>query len=114
MQTPTTVRERANTSLLGGISSAFRVNPFVGGHLEVRKAHGAQLETTDGRTYLDMFMAHGSTLLGHAHPAVFQAVRDSLDDGVVDVAVPLGARSRDRELEDGSDEAGCEQYVPRD
>jgi glutamate-1-semialdehyde 2,1-aminomutase len=59
------------------------VNPFVGGHLEVRKAHGAQLETTDGRTYLDMFMAHGSTLLGHAHPAVFQAVRDSLDDGVV-------------------------------
>jgi glutamate-1-semialdehyde 2,1-aminomutase len=83
MQTPTTVRERASTSLLGGISSAFRVNPFVGGHLEVRSAHGAHLETTDGRTYLDMFMAHGSTLLGHAHPAVFQAVRDSLDGGVV-------------------------------
>jgi Glutamate-1-semialdehyde aminotransferase len=83
MQTPTTVRERASTSLLGGISSAFRVNPFVGGHLEVRSAHGAHLETTDGRTYLDMFMAHGSTLLGHAHSAVFQAVRDSLDGGVV-------------------------------
>jgi glutamate-1-semialdehyde 2,1-aminomutase len=83
MHTPTTVTERASTSLLGGISSAFRVNPFVGGHLEVRSAHGAYLETTDGRTYVDMFMAHGSTLLGHAHPAVFQAVRESLDGGVV-------------------------------
>lgn len=83
MQTPTTVCERASTSLLGGVSSAFRVNPFVGGHLEVRNAHGAHLETTDGRTYVDMFMAHGSALLGHAHPAVFQAVRDSLDGGVV-------------------------------
>jgi glutamate-1-semialdehyde 2,1-aminomutase len=83
MESSTTVSERASTSLLGGISSAFRVNPFVGGHLEVRNAHGAHLETTDGRTYLDMFMAHGSTVLGHAHPAVFQAVRDSLDGGVV-------------------------------
>ncbi|MGZ4316272.1 MAG: aspartate aminotransferase family protein [Gaiellaceae bacterium] len=80
MQVP--VRESV-TSLLGGISSAFRVNPFVGGHLEVRRADGAYLETTDGRTYIDMFMAHGTTVLGHAHPAVFQAVRDSLEGGVV-------------------------------
>jgi glutamate-1-semialdehyde 2,1-aminomutase len=70
-------------SLLGGISSAFRVNPFTGTHLQVRSAHGATVETTDGRTYIDMFMAHGSTVLGHAHPAVVAAVRDSLDDGVV-------------------------------
>ena len=70
-------------SLLGGISSAFRVNPFTGTHLQVRSAHGATIETTDGRTYIDMFMAHGSTVLGHAHPAVVAAVRDSLDDGVV-------------------------------
>lgn len=76
-------QEGASSSLLGGISSAFRVNPFVGGHLEVRNAHGAYLETTDGRTYVDMFMAHGTTVLGHAHPAVFQAVRDSLESGVV-------------------------------
>jgi glutamate-1-semialdehyde 2,1-aminomutase len=30
-----------------------------------------------------MFMAHGSTVVGHGHPAVMQAVRDSLADGVV-------------------------------
>lgn len=69
--------------LLGGISSAFRVNPFTGGHLEVADAHGATLRTTDGRTFIDMFMAHGSTVLGHAHPAVVAAVREALDAGVV-------------------------------
>jgi glutamate-1-semialdehyde 2,1-aminomutase len=30
-----------------------------------------------------MFMAHGSTVLGHGHPAVMQAVRDSLEAGIV-------------------------------
>jgi glutamate-1-semialdehyde 2,1-aminomutase len=70
-------------SLLGGISSQFRINPFTGKHITVRRAHGATLETVDGQTYLDMFMAHGSTVVGHAHPAVIEAVRASLDDGVV-------------------------------
>jgi len=71
------------TSLLGGISSAFRVNPFTGEHLQVRAARGATLETVEGKTYLDMFLAHGSTVVGHAHPKVLGAVRGSLDDGVV-------------------------------
>jgi glutamate-1-semialdehyde 2,1-aminomutase len=77
------VREDVASSLLGGISSQFRINPFTGGHLTTRRAHGAILETADGRTYLDMFMAHGSTVLGHAHPAVMAAVRECLGDGVV-------------------------------
>jgi glutamate-1-semialdehyde 2,1-aminomutase len=69
--------------LVGGISSAFRINPYTGRHVTVRRAHGAFIETAEGRTYLDMFMAHGSTVLGHGHPAVIQAVREILDDGVV-------------------------------
>jgi glutamate-1-semialdehyde 2,1-aminomutase len=73
----------SGTSLLGGISSAFRVNPYTGGHLTVRRAHGPYVETVDGALLIDMFMAHGSTLLGHAHPAVLGAVRAHLDDGVV-------------------------------
>ncbi|MGO8685690.1 MAG: aspartate aminotransferase family protein [Candidatus Dormibacteria bacterium] len=71
------------SALLGGISSQFRINPFTGGHLTVRRAEGAVIETADGQTYLDMFMAHGSTVVGHGHPSVMQAVRDSLSDGVV-------------------------------
>lgn len=70
-------------ALLGGISSAFRINPFTGTHLEVRRVEGARIETTDGREYIDMFMAHGSTVLGHAHHEVIAAVRQILDDGVV-------------------------------
>lgn len=69
--------------LLGGISSTFRTNPYTGGHLQVEDAHGARIRTADGRTYIDMFMAHGSTVIGHGHPAVMEAVRNALDTGVV-------------------------------
>ncbi len=78
-----TVSEGAGTSLLGGISSAFRINPYTGQHLTVRRAHGPYLETADGSVLIDMFMAHGSTVLGHAHPAVFDALRSRLESGVV-------------------------------
>ena len=88
MSAPATALER---SLLGGISSQFRINPFTGTHLEVRAVHGATFETTDGRTYIDMFMAHGSTVLGHAHPAVIDAIRRILADGLlIGYESPLG------------------------
>ncbi len=79
----TLVSTPAVQHLLGGISSSFRTNPYTGQYLTVARASGATIETTDGREYLDMFMAHGSTVLGHAHPAVLDAVRNVLDDGVV-------------------------------
>ena len=69
--------------LLGGISSTFRINPYTGGYLEVEDAHGSHIRTADGQTFIDMFMAHGSTVLGHAHPQVMDAVRGALDAGVV-------------------------------
>jgi glutamate-1-semialdehyde 2,1-aminomutase len=70
-------------ALLGGISSQFRVNPFTGEHLEVARANGAKILTTDGREFIDMFMAHGSTVLGHANHDVFGAIREILDAGVI-------------------------------
>jgi glutamate-1-semialdehyde 2,1-aminomutase len=70
-------------ALLGGISSQFRVNPFTGQHLEVARANGAKILTTGGREFIDMFMAHGSTVLGHANPDVFAAIREILDAGVI-------------------------------
>ena len=78
-------------SLLGGISSAFRINPFTGTHLRVRSVHGAIIEAMDGRAYTDMFMAHGTTVLGHAHPAVVRGIENVLQDGVViGYETPLG------------------------
>jgi len=76
-------RVGVESALLGGISSQFRINPFTGGHLTVRRAKGATIETADGTSYLDMFMAHGSTVVGHGHRTVMEAVRDALEDGVV-------------------------------
>lgn len=71
------------STLLGGISSSFHTNPYTGGHIEVRRAHGATLELTDGRELLDTFMAHGSTVLGHANQDVFGAVQRALEAGIV-------------------------------
>jgi glutamate-1-semialdehyde 2,1-aminomutase len=70
-------------TLLGGISSSFHTNPYTGGHIEVRRAHGATLELADGRELLDTFMAHGSTILGHGDPSVLRAVQRALEAGVV-------------------------------
>jgi glutamate-1-semialdehyde 2,1-aminomutase len=77
------VPQTASTGLLGGISSGFRVNPYTGTHLQVERIHGPYLETTDGRTFIDMFMAHGSAILGHAEPRVLQAIARVLERGVV-------------------------------
>jgi glutamate-1-semialdehyde 2,1-aminomutase len=88
---------RAPSKLLGGISSSFRTNPFTGGHLEVRSVHGPYIDTIDGRTFIDMFMAHGSALLGHAEPRVFDAIREVLPAGVVvGYETGLGDRVADR------------------
>lgn len=90
MSTPTATTQEPR-SLVGGISSQFRINPFTGTHLVVRSAHGATFTTDDGREFLDMFMAHGSTVLGHAHPAVIDAIRGILPDGVlIGYESPLG------------------------
>ncbi|HTU30520.1 MAG TPA: aminotransferase class III-fold pyridoxal phosphate-dependent enzyme [Solirubrobacteraceae bacterium] len=70
-------------TLLGGIASSFHTNPYTGGHIEVRRAHGATLELADGRELLDTFMAHGSTILGHGNRSVFGAVQQALEAGIV-------------------------------
>lgn len=77
------VEQSASTGLLGGISSGFRINPYTGRHLEVDRVHGPYVETADGRTFIDMFMAHGSAILGHAEPRLFQAIARALEKGVV-------------------------------
>jgi glutamate-1-semialdehyde 2,1-aminomutase len=68
--------------LLGGMSSNFRVNPFTGQRLTVHHADGCRIQTDQGEL-LDMFMAHGSTIVGHGRPEVVEAVRESLGTGVI-------------------------------
>lgn len=93
----TIAQPREASALLGGISSSFRTNPYTRQHLAVKSVHGPHIDTTDGRTYIDFFMAHGSALLGHAEPSVFQAIQKVLPAGiVVGYETGLGDRVADR------------------
>lgn len=75
----TTAQKRG---LLGGMSSNFRVNPFTGRRLTVHHADGCRIQTDEGEL-LDMFMAHGSNIVGHRKPEVVGAIKESLDTGVI-------------------------------
>ncbi len=46
--------------------------------LEVERAEGSWLYSTDGRRYLDMFSGIGVSALGHGHPAVLGAITRQL------------------------------------
>ncbi|MFN9937841.1 MAG: aminotransferase class III-fold pyridoxal phosphate-dependent enzyme, partial [bacterium] len=47
----------------------------VGGDpLFVERARGAYVWDADGNRYIDFLLGYGSVVLGHAHPAVVEAV----------------------------------------
>lgn len=59
----------------GGVNSPVRAFRAVGGTpLYFAKASGATLTDVDGNTYIDYVSSWGAILLGHAHPAVTDAV----------------------------------------
>jgi glutamate-1-semialdehyde aminotransferase len=47
------------------------------------RGRGARVQDVDGRWYLDFPMALGPIVLGYAHPAVDEAIRRQLRDGIV-------------------------------
>lgn len=64
--------ERARRVLPGGLTHEVRhLPPFLP---YVVKAAGARKWDADGHEYVDLAMGHGALLLGHAHPAVVDAV----------------------------------------
>jgi glutamate-1-semialdehyde 2,1-aminomutase len=74
--------ERAKAVIPGGVSSPVRAFKAVGGSpLFVARAEGARFWDADGRAFLDYVGSWGPMILGHAHPAVLDAVRDALARG---------------------------------
>ena len=68
--------ERAQARIPGGVNSPVRAFGSVGGEpFFVARAHGAYLVDTDGSEYLDYVQSWGASILGHAHPAVVEAVQ---------------------------------------
>ena len=58
-----------------------------------RAAEGAYLVDTDGNRYLDYVQSWGASILGHAHPAVVEAVQRAAADGT-SFGAPTDARGR--------------------
>ncbi|HEV3231429.1 MAG TPA: glutamate-1-semialdehyde 2,1-aminomutase [Candidatus Dormibacteraeota bacterium] len=74
--------ERARLVLPGGVDSPVRAFRAVGGSpVFVRRGEGARIEDLDGRRLVDLVCAYGPLILGHAHPAVVEAVREQAGRG---------------------------------
>jgi glutamate-1-semialdehyde 2,1-aminomutase len=68
--------------LPGGVNSPVRAFRAVGGTpFFVAHAEGSKLFDVDGRSYVDYVCSWGPLILGHAHPAVLDAVRDAAERG---------------------------------
>ena len=73
---------RAEGFLPGGVDSPVRAFRAVGGDPPfVTRAEGAYLWDADGNRYLDFFGSWGPMILGHAFPAVVEAVREAAGRG---------------------------------
>src|SRR5436309_2602199 len=70
---------RADQVLPGGILGSHRSGP--GLEFVVKEGRGAYLWDMTGRRYLDYLLGSGPMLLGHAHPAVVEAVERQMARG---------------------------------
>ena len=74
--------ERAKRVLVGGVNSPVRAFAAVGGCPPViAEATGAYVTDLDGNRYVDYVGGYGPAILGHAHPAVVQAVAEAARRG---------------------------------
>ena len=70
---------RAARVLPGGVLGSHRSGP--GLEFVVKDARGAHLWDADGKRYIDYLLGSGPMLLGHAHPAVVEAVQRQVPHG---------------------------------
>jgi glutamate-1-semialdehyde 2,1-aminomutase len=74
---------RAAAVIPGGVNSPVRAFTSVGGTPRFMvSAAGPRLTDADGHTYVDLISSWGPMILGHAHPAVVEAVREAAGQGL--------------------------------
>jgi glutamate-1-semialdehyde 2,1-aminomutase len=82
MANPISERRYAEQARLvpGGATHVARAfDPFP---LFIDRCQGARKWDVDGHEYIDYWMGHGANLLGHGHPAVLEALRAQLPNGL--------------------------------
>src|SRR3954452_18805063 len=73
---------RAREVIPGGLNSPVRAFGAVGGTPRFMvRGSGPYLTDADGREYVDLVCSWGPMILGHAHPAVQEAVREAVACG---------------------------------
>src|SRR4051812_24809138 len=73
---------RAERVIPGGVNSPVRAFRAVGREpLFIREAEGATVTDADGNRFIDYVGSWGPMLMGHAHPAIIEAVRDAASRG---------------------------------
>jgi glutamate-1-semialdehyde 2,1-aminomutase len=85
MRADTSARLFAEASAVipGGVNSPVRAFKSVGGTPRfITKANGCWLTDADDNRYVDLVCSWGPMILGHAHPAVVEAVRRVAGDGL--------------------------------
>ena len=74
--------QRALARIPGGVNSPVRAFRSVGGTpYFVARGEGAHVWDVEGTRYLDYVQSYGASILGHAHPAVVEAVREAAGRG---------------------------------
>src|SRR3954471_18834712 len=74
--------DRANVVTPGGVNSPVRAFRAVGGTSRfMASGRGPYLTDVDGREYVDLVCSWGPMILGHAHPAVVEAIRAAAGHG---------------------------------
>ncbi len=75
--------QAAQKHIPGGVNSPVRAFKGVGGTpLFFKRGEGAWLIDEDDNRYIDYVGSWGPMILGHAHPAVLDAVRNSIENGL--------------------------------
>jgi glutamate-1-semialdehyde 2,1-aminomutase len=75
--------DRASAVIPGGVNSPVRAFTSVGGTPRfMASAQGPWLTDADGHRYVDLISSWGPMILGHAHPAVVDAVRSAAGHGL--------------------------------
>ena len=77
------VFEEAQRYLVGGASAAARIHPSLGRPFMTARGQGGRVYDLDGNSYVDFNTSFGAALLGHGHPAVFRAIQQALEMGVL-------------------------------
>jgi glutamate-1-semialdehyde 2,1-aminomutase len=84
------IMSRARELFPGGVNSPVRAFGGVGGEpFVVERGEGSRIWDVDGREYIDFVLSWGPLVLGHAPPAVLDAVDDAMRRGT-SFGIPTG------------------------